>query len=144
MKMVMIISVQLNRCTDEYGFEGSIDNRFKETTPATCRETIQMRRGYHAWFSNQTVFSMWKTWMQMYKRPGSWSQILFISKLPWPQAGTTVCSSTLSEFNRTTPGQLSRFERYYRRNKQYQSRNITQERRVINIANGYYYRPFRC
>jgi hypothetical protein len=144
MKMVVIISVQLIDCTGEYEFNGSIYNRFKKTTPTACCKTIIFRRSCHARFTYQAVFPMWKTWMQMYKRFRSWSQILSIGKLPWPQAGTTLCSSKLSEFNRTTPGKLSGFERYYRRNKQYQPGNITQERRVINIANGYYFRPFRC
>jgi hypothetical protein len=144
MKMAMIISVQLINGTEKHGLNGSIYNRFKKTTPATCRKIILMRRSYNARLSHQTVFSMWKTWMQMYKRSRSWSQILSIDKLPWPQAGTTLCSPKLPEFNRTTPGQLSGFKRCYRRNKQYQSGNITQERRVINITNGYYFRPFRC
>jgi hypothetical protein len=144
MKMIMVVSVQLIKCTEKYEFKRSIYNRFKKATPATCFKTSLLRRSCHARFSYQTIFSMWKTRMQMHKRTWSWSQILSIGKLPWPQAGTTLCSSKLSEFNRTTPGQLSGFERCYRRNKQYQSGNITQERRVINIVNGYYFRPFRC
>jgi hypothetical protein len=144
MKTINIESVQFYNGTETDGFKGQIGNKFKKTTEATYCKTFLFRWSYYTRFTYQTVFSMWQAWMQMYKRTRSWSQILSIGKLPWPQAGTSLCSKKLPGFNRAISGQLSKPERYYRRNKQYQPGIITQERRAINNTNGYHYQPFRC
>ena len=87
---------------------------------------------------------MRKERMQMYKRARSWPQKLFIGKHTRPQTRAAIYSSRLPGYSGTIHCQLSKSERYHRRNKQYQPGNTTQERRVIKKKNGDHYRPFQC
>jgi hypothetical protein len=143
MKIAVLFSVQLFNGTEKDGFKRSIYNEFKKETDSTCCKDNFNQGSYHAGFSHKTIFPMWKERMQMYARARSWSQKLFIGKHIWPQTRAAIYSPKLPEYSRTIHGQLSKSERYHRRNKQYQPGNTAQERRAVKKKNGHYYRSFK-
>lgn len=144
MRISDIESVQFNNCTDNYGNKRTNYRRIKnETLQIDCRNRFY-RWGYHARLSYRTIHPMWKIRMQMCEWSRTWPQILSIGKYARQKAGTALCSSKISGFNQGISIQLSGPEECDRRNKQYQSRNTTQERGIVKDTNGYHHRPIRC
>ena len=142
MRISDILSEQLLDCTDCYGYKRTNYRRIKITSIQTYGRNCFCRWGNHAWLSYRTIHQVWKNRMQMCEGSWAWPQILSISKFSRQKTGTALCASKISGFNQRVSIQLSGPEECDRRNKQYKSRNTTQERGIVS-TNGCHHGPLR-
>ena len=144
MRIDDIKSVQLFNCTDYYKFKRSNNSKVKIKAYRTYYRHYFCRCNYHARIAYRTIYPVWESRLQMCERSRAWPQILSISKYGRQKTRTTVCPSKISGFDQRTSIQLSETKGHNGRNKQYQSRNITQARGIVTSIDGYHQRPFRC
>ncbi len=86
---------------------------------------------------DRTIYSLWKTRMQVRRRSRSRPQILSIRQLSRTQAGTSLCTPEVRGSSKSISGQLQKNKKYIRGDLQHQSRAFTTERNIVKNPDEY-------
>jgi hypothetical protein len=131
---------QLYDCTDR--FKRQITQLFALKTERTLRTNQSHRFTNSKRLSHRTLYSLWKTKLQMFRWKRTWSEILSVSKSPRAKTGAALCPTGLSGKGKGISEQLSDIASAFGRNLQHKPRNLKAERKNVKGCYGYHWKSF--
>lgn len=117
-------SVHIFNCSDRNRNEGHAPLRSKTKTKTARPTNARSRDRYAPGITCKKVQKMWKTQLPLHRRTGA-RKLLSFCKPAWKKSHNDLCFSQKSRHGEKSFSQLSNCSENYRRNQQYQSRNVS-------------------
>jgi hypothetical protein len=99
----MLVSDQLLTWSDE---NREADHRRLAKAPPSAPAPIAPAQSGPPWFPYRALQTLRQAWLQVRRRPRSWSQVLSVGELPRPASANGLCPARVIRAGERVPGQL--------------------------------------